>query len=107
MLHALLIPADRGGPFGRSTLSDLSRAEGEGAAPGTEFRFHAASESSPIGGRTRPAPKRKRRLFAWLAIALLGVGVWQMSGAVYIHAKALVGQYLLQRAWNETRASGA
>lgn len=105
MLHGLLIPADRGGPFGHSTLSDLSRAEGEGAAPGTEFRFHTAIESSPVGSQ-RTAWPRRRRLFTWLAIALLGVGIWQTSGAVYIHAKALVGQYLLQRAWNETRNSG-
>ena len=50
--------ADRGGPFGRDTDIALARAEREGAAPGTEFRFASTAESSPIRSRARPRRSR-------------------------------------------------
>lgn len=41
---------------------------------------------------------RRHALVALLVVA----GVWQLGGGVYIHAKALLAQYLLERAWRET-----
>ena len=95
--------ADRGGPFGRDTVAALARAEREGAAPGTEFRFAYAAESSPIraGGRAR------RTLAMLLAGGCFAVAVWHAADATYLYGKAWLGQRLLASAWRETIAAGA
>ena len=38
-----------------------------------------------------------------LAVALLGIGVWQMSAGGWIHAKAALAQVLLANAWTRTQ----
>ncbi len=37
-----------------------------------------------------------------LASLLLILGIWQLGGGLYIHAKAVVAQMLLQQAWDRT-----
>jgi len=49
----------------------------------------------------------KRRLLWLAAAALIGVGVWNLGHAAYIHAKARLAQYLLRAAWAETQAGKA
>jgi sortase A len=39
-----------------------------------------------------------------LALALLALGIWQLGESAWIHAKALLAQRLLQRAWTRTLA---
>ncbi len=39
--------------------------------------------------------------------ALFGVGLWQFGAGVAIHAKAMLAQVLLERAWQRTRAGEA
>ena len=39
-----------------------------------------------------------------LAVALTILGVWQLGHGAWIHAKALLAQHLLQRAWTRTLA---
>lgn len=39
--------------------------------------------------------------------ALFGVGLWQAASGLYIHAKAMVAQHLLDQAWARTRAGAA
>jgi len=100
--------AERGGSFGRDPFRSLARAEGQGAAPGTEWRQQPV-ESSPLGAR--PAARGARRdvrvhaLSAIAAFSLL-IGLWQFGGALYIHAKAEVAQMLLRTAWLRTHDSG-
>ena len=95
------IAAQRGGPFGWSTLHDLARAEREGAAPGTEFRFPDPAESSPV----RRAGRRARFASA-LAALMCAALLWEIGAAVYPAAKAGLGHWLVQRAWERTMASG-
>jgi sortase A len=38
-----------------------------------------------------------------LAVALLGIGVWQMGAGGWIHAKAALAQVLLANAWTRTQ----
>jgi len=91
--------AERGGPVGRG--HDAARARMRAAAPGTAFRFPAA-ESSPLG-----TGRRRVRLRA-LAIVLVAVlGAVTFGNGAWLYAKASLGQWLLQRAWSEARASGA
>ncbi len=40
-----------------------------------------------------------------LVLALLLAGGWQLGSGLYIHAKALLAQQLLERAWQQTRAA--
>lgn len=44
-----------------------------------------------------------RRLFPLLGLLALGLGAWQLGGAVWIQGKAWAAQILLERAWSETR----
>jgi sortase A len=100
--------AERGGPFGRDPFRSLARAEGQGAAPGTEWRQQPV-ESSPLGARTTPRRSpRDIRVHVLSAIAALSlvVGLWQFGGALYIHAKAEVAQMLLRTAWLRTHDNG-
>lgn len=46
----------------------------------------------------------KRRTIWLMAVVLLGLGAWQLGHAAYIHAKALLAQQLLQRAWTQTQS---
>ena len=48
----------------------------------------------------------KRRVVYILSCALLGSGIWQLSGAAYIHAKASLAQVMLRAAWGQTLADG-
>nr|WP_245832002.1 sortase [Solemya velesiana gill symbiont] len=43
----------------------------------------------------------------YLAAGLLLFGGWQLSEGIYIEAKAVVAQMLLQQAWQETRQGGS
>jgi sortase A len=45
---------------------------------------------------------RRRRVAFVSALALLGLGVWQVGEGLYIHAKAAAAQVLLQSAWQRT-----
>jgi sortase A len=47
---------------------------------------------------------RRKRLWAAAALLLLGLGGWQAGQGLYIHAKALLAQYLLHQAWARTLA---
>jgi len=98
--------ANRGGSFGRDTDVALARAEREGAAPGTEFRFASTAESSPIRSGARPRRSRLRAIALALAVGCLAITVWHAGDAAYVHAKAWLGQRLLLDAWNQAKASG-
>jgi len=43
---------------------------------------------------------RRRHAYIVAVSVLLAFGAWQVSGAVWIHGKALVAQMLLERGWN-------
>lgn len=43
---------------------------------------------------------RRRHAYIVAVAVLLAFGAWQVSGAVWIHGKALVAQMLLERGWN-------
>lgn len=45
-----------------------------------------------------------RRALRLAAAALLAAGVWEVTGAGYVHAKAFAAQQLLDAAWQRTRA---
>ena len=45
---------------------------------------------------------RRRRIAFATALALLGLGLWQVGEGLYIHAKAALAQVLLQSAWERT-----
>lgn len=92
---------DRGGPFGRGSGGALARAERAGAAPGTEFRFALATESSPIRGA-----RRSRALALALAVSCLAIAAWHAADAALVHGKAWLGQRLLHSAWQRATASG-
>jgi len=74
------------------------------APPGIAFRF-PRTESSPVGGGTQRAPRRRRAL-KWIAAASVALGLALTGNAVYIHAKALAAQVLLHRAWAATQMTG-
>ena len=87
--------ADRGGSFGRRDVE--SRNWMRASAPGIAFRYPKA-ESSPVGGGATEQ-RGNRRALAWIAAGLLAVGLALTGNAAYIHAKALLAQALLHRAW--------
>lgn len=111
MAHGLLnrmlrATTERGGSFGRDTDAALLRAERDGAAPGTEGRSYVAVESSPLRRRRRKATPARRLAYAG-AIAAMLVALWHTGEAVYIHAKALLGQRLVASAWSKAREHGS
>jgi sortase A len=103
VMHAA---AHRGGPFGRNTDAALVRAECEGAAPGTEFRFASATESSPIRGGAQTRRASSKGMALALATVCLAIAAWHAGDAAYLHAKAWLGQRLLLDAWNQAKARG-
>lgn len=52
------------------------------------------------------ARQRHWRLLGALALALAAIGAVQLGSAGYLHAKALFGQWLLARAWQEAQLTG-
>ncbi len=46
----------------------------------------------------------RRRLLIGLAVLPLALGLWQIGEGAYIHAKALLAQHLIAKAWAETLA---
>jgi len=99
-MHAITTGAERGGPFGRGRSA--ARAAMRAAAPGTGFRFPAA-ESSPLG--TRRARRVRAHVVALVLMVLAGGALF--GNGAWLYAKAMLGQWLLQHAWSESRASGA
>ena len=71
--------------------------------PGIAFRFPKA-ESSPVDGGSKHRKRRRTRL--WIAAAIAAIGLALTGNALYIHAKALLAQALLHRAWIETQTTG-
>jgi sortase A len=53
---------------------------------------------------SRPAPGRQ--ILKWIAALLACFALWEFSSAGWIHAKALVAQYLIASSWKDARASG-
>ena len=45
---------------------------------------------------------KRGKLVLMVAVVLTAVGVWQLGHGLWIHAKAELAQYLLQRAWERT-----
>lgn len=75
------------------------------AAPGIAFRCARRHESSPIG---RGVMIQKRHAWVVICIILLALaGAASFGGGVYMQAKAQLAQWLLHKAWNETRETGA
>ena len=94
--------ADRGGSFGPPAAE--VRNWMHAAPPGIAFRF-PRTESSPVGGGAQRSPRSKRML-KWIAAACVALGLALTGNALYIHAKALVAQALLHRAWAATQTTG-
>jgi len=95
--------ADGGGSSGHrnvATSANWMRA----SPPGIAFR-HPRTESSPVGSGA-PLAHRPRHALRWIAVACLALGLALTGNALYIHAKALVAQALLHRAWLLTQATG-
>jgi sortase A len=62
----------------------------------------------PPGAMNRPRAARFRRsLPYWIAGLLLAVAAWQFGSGVSIHAKATLGQVLMERAWARVQAGEA
>jgi len=93
--------ADRGGPFG--PLDTGARNWMRAAPPGIAFRYPRA-ESSPVGGGVRSA-RQRIRVLKWIAAGCLAVGLALTGNALYIHAKAILAQALLHRAWIATQTT--
>lgn len=86
--------AERGGSVDDSEAA-LTRAEREGAAPGTEAFPRPVIESSPLGTRH----SRAHPAMLALAAACVAIAAWHGSAAAHVHVKAWLGQKLLERAW--------
>ena len=95
---------ERGGPFGRRDAAPSNWMHAR--APGIAFRFPRA-ESSPVDVAVSPRRDKTKRAAAWIAAGALIAGLALTGDAVYLHAKALLAQVLLHRAWMQTQASGA
>ncbi|MEO8848744.1 MAG: class GN sortase, partial [Casimicrobiaceae bacterium] len=67
--------------------------------PATGDGALAAAESSPIGGSVA-------RGMRWCALLTLALAAGALARGGYIVAKADLGQFLLERAWRTTRATG-
>lgn len=72
--------------------------------------FAVRGRAYPMEGGEGPAaaPRRPRRWpVAGTLLLLLAVAAWQLGGAAWIHAKAVVAQHLIARAWMQTNEDGA
>src|SRR5690606_31321536 len=65
----------------------------------------ARARRGPRGGDDRAPPGRARvsRPRRMIAMALVALGAWQLAGAGWIHAKALVAQHLIASAWRDAQ----
>jgi sortase A len=88
---------DRGGPFGRLHRWWRARAS---AARCPDLRGRFPAESSPIDGSATRSSQR-------LAIAALALALAAFAQGGYIVAKADLGQWLLERAWQRTQQTRA
>lgn len=84
----------------------MGLASGDGLKPVLAKDSTNAATSGPLESvrgktpfATRPWTGRLSRIMASL---LLLLGIWQLGGGLYIHAKALAAQVLLQNAWHRT-----
>jgi len=84
----------------RDALAALAHAEAQGAAPGAE------GWREPVLPTRNDRPTRTKRALAILAVLLATMGVANLASAGLLHAKAQLGQWLLARAWHETRITG-
>jgi sortase A len=94
---------ERGGPVDSGSRTALARAERQGAAPGAELPRPAGVESSPLGDRVRGRPGWRVGMLVLASVAAL-VAALHAGDALYLHAKARLGQALLQRAWSDAKA---
>ncbi len=90
---------ERGGSFGRA--NDSARATMCAAGTGAGFRFHAA-ESSPFGSFRRVG---SRRIVIATILILTLAGGTALAQGLWIVAKAVAGQVLLQLAWQRSLES--
>jgi sortase A len=88
------------GPHSRYALLALDRAEASGAAPGAE---RPREPAATIGMRGVGDAIRRRASLRRAAALLAIAGLAFVGNAFYLHAKARLGQHLLERAWNATR----
>lgn len=62
--------------------------------------------ASPVGRGIHAVPCRERpgmlRLSRIIVSLLLILGIWHLGGGLYIHAKAMLAQVLLHKAWDKT-----
>jgi sortase A len=105
------------------SLAALARAESCGAAWGTDPSPRPSPRRGE-GARRLPSPAEGQRwrrasppnegggvgdgrtTLSFLILAALALATWQFGEALYLHAKAELGQYLLHRAWTEARTHG-
>lgn len=85
----------------RDALAALARAEAQGAAPGAE------GWREPFLPTRDDRPARTKRALAILSVLLATMGLANLASAGWLHAKAQLGQWLLARAWHETRITGS
>ncbi len=88
------------------SVAALAWAEREGAAPGAELRLPVSPESSPVSSGRRAFRAATRNSAMALALGCVAVAAWHVADAAWLHAKAALGQLLLARAWNESKATG-
>ncbi len=98
------VGVDRGGPFDHRDVPPRNWMHAR--APGIAVRFPKV-ESSPVDAASSPRRDTKKGAAAWIAATSLAAGLALTGNAVYLHAKALLAQILLHRAWTQTQATGA
>ena len=95
----MLDAVERGGPFGPE---EAERRPGHGHLPGARGAAglpDRRAESSPLGGVPRRVAVATLLLLALAGAATFGEGAW-------LTAKAVAGQWLLERAFERGQASG-
>jgi sortase A len=94
---------DRGGSFGQRDTAPRNWMHAR--APGIAFRFPRA-ESSPVDAGVPSRREKEKRVAPWIAAGALVGGLALTGDAIYLHAKALLAQVLLHRAWTQAQATG-
>jgi sortase A len=97
------VAVDRGGSFGR--VRALPRNWMHARPPGIAFARRPA-ESSPVDSASVSVRTSRRRIALVIAGASFAVGISLTGDALWLHAKALLAQALLHRAWTQTQATG-